>query len=131
MGSKGKEHEEMENKITVVIIGVKDMERAVKFYGSVLKLPLKFKTDSYSEFETKGAVLALEKRDKIATATGPSFTLQSKNAEKDFKSLEKKGVKFWKPLKKEPYGLVFMPQDSELNIFEVVQYVKDKKSSGA
>lgn len=132
MGSERKKYKRMESKISVVIVGVKNMERAIKFYGSVLGLPLKFKTDSYSEFETKGAVLALERRDKIVPAAGPSFTIQSKNAEKDFKKLKKVGVKFWKLLKREPYGLVLMPRDSESNIFEIVQYVhqKDKKNSG-
>jgi catechol 2,3-dioxygenase-like lactoylglutathione lyase family enzyme len=115
----------MEKKIAVVIIGVSDMQRAVDFYRSKLGLPLKFQTPTYSEFRTQGAVLALEKRDAVQ-ASGPSFTLPSKNAKRDRGTLRRRKVKFWKELSQEPYGWVMMPKDSEGNIFEIVQYVTKK-----
>lgn len=111
----------MENKISVVLIGVTDMDRAVRFYRDVLGLPLKFQTDEYTEFATQGAVLALEKRREIA-ATGPAFTFPSSNIRQDGERLQKAKVKFWKQLCEESYGWVMMPQDSEGNIFEIVQY---------
>lgn len=111
----------MEKKISVVIIPVKNMGRAVKFYQTVLGLPLKFQTSTYSEFKTKGAVLALEKRNKVV-AHGPSFTFQTKNIRQDEHLLKKQRVKFWRKLKKESFGWVLMPQDSEGNIFEIAQY---------
>lgn len=117
----------MEKKIAVVLIGVTDMQRAVNFYRSALGLPLKFQTPNYTEFKTRGAVLALEKRDKVS-ATGPSFTLPTKNIKKDRETLERNGARFWKELHNEPYGWVMMPQDSEGNIFEVVQYAPKKKA---
>ncbi|PYX80929.1 MAG: hypothetical protein DMG70_21755 [Acidobacteria bacterium] len=113
----------MEKKIAVVIVGVADMERAVDFYRSKLGLPLKFQTPTYSEFKTQGAVLALEKRDEVH-ASGPSFTLPTKNAKRDQQTLRRRGVKFWKGLSQERYGWVMMAKDSEGNAFEIVQYVK-------
>ena len=113
----------MEKKISVVLIGVKDMERAVRFYRDVLALPLKFQTDAYTEFATHGAVLALEKRKEVV-ATGPAFTFPTADIQQDRGHLEQAGVKFWKELREEDFGWVMMPQDSEGNIFEVVQYKK-------
>ena len=113
----------MQKKITVVMLGVRNMDRAVRFYRSVLKLPLKFQTPDYSEFKTGGAVLALEKRKKVA-ATGASITLPTRNIRRDRQALIRHKVKFWKPLHREAYGWVMMPKDSEGNIFEIVQYAK-------
>ncbi|HYL13203.1 MAG TPA: VOC family protein [Terriglobales bacterium] len=115
----------MEKKIAVVIVGVTDMQRAVDFYRSTLRLPLKFQTPTYSEFKTEGAVLALEKRDEVH-ANGPSFTLPTRNAKRDREALRRRKVKFWKDLSKEPYGWVMMAKDSEGNVFEIVQYVTKK-----
>jgi catechol 2,3-dioxygenase-like lactoylglutathione lyase family enzyme len=115
----------MEKKIAVVIVGVTDMPRAVDFYRSKLGLPLKFQTPTYSEFKTRGAVLALEKRDEVH-GNGPSFTLPTENAKRDRETLRRRKVKFWKELSKEPYGWVMMAKDSEGNVFEIVQYVTKK-----
>lgn len=113
----------MEKKISVVLIGVTDMNRAVRFYRDVIGLPLKFQTDEYSEFSSHGAVLALEKRKQVI-ATGPAFTFPTTDIRQDREQLEKAGVKFWKDLREEDFGWLMMPQDSEGNIFEIVQYRK-------
>ncbi len=114
----------MEKKISLVIVGVVDMQRAVDFYRSVLGLPLKFQTPTYSEFKTAGAVLALEKRTEVCRE-GACFSLPSDNIKKDHEKLQSKKVKFWKDLTEQPYGWVMMPKDSEGNIFEIVQSVKN------
>lgn len=113
----------MEPKISVAMIGVRNMGRAVRFYQKTIGLPLQFKTAAYSEFRTRGAVLALERRKRVI-ATGPSFAITTRNGRREFARLKRRGVRFWKPLREEPFGLVFMPRDSEGNIFEVVQYKK-------
>lgn len=113
----------MEKKISVVLIGVENMDRAVKFYRDVLGLPVKFQTDDYAEVATHGAVLALEKRTEVV-ANGPAFTFPTANIRQDRDELQKLKVKFWKELREESYGWVMMPQDSEGNIFEIVQYKK-------
>ena len=111
----------MELKISVVMIGVTNMARAIRFYRHIVGLPLKFKTSAYSEFSTCGAVLALEKRKRV-TAIGPAFTIQTQNVKRDARRLRRHGVKFWKPLREEEFGWLFMPKDPEGNIFEIVQY---------
>jgi lactoylglutathione lyase len=116
----------MEKKISLVIVGVVDMQRAVDFYRSILGLPLKFQTPTYSEFKTAGAVLALEKRTEVCRE-GACFSLPSDNIQKDHEKLQRKKVKFWKELTEQPYGWVMMPKDSEGNIFEIVQSVKNGK----
>jgi predicted enzyme related to lactoylglutathione lyase len=113
----------MEKKISVVLIGVTDMSRAVAFYRDVLGLALKFQTDAYTEFATHGAVLALEKRKEVMT-NGPAFTFPTTDIQQDRQQLEKAGVKFWKDLHEEDFGLVMMPQDCEGNVFEIVEYKK-------
>jgi predicted enzyme related to lactoylglutathione lyase len=118
----------MEKKINMVMIGVKDMQRAVDFYRSTLGLPLKFQTPTYSEFKTGGAVLALQTRPEICSE-GASFSLPTTNIKKDHEALRRKKVKFWKDLTEEPYGWVMMPKDSEGNVFEIVQPAKNGQRS--
>jgi predicted enzyme related to lactoylglutathione lyase len=118
----------MEKKINMVMIGVKDMQRAVDFYRSTLGLPLKFQTPTYSEFKTGGAVLALQTRPEICSE-GASFSLPTTNIKKDHEALRRKRVKFWKDLTEEPYGWVMMPKDSEGNVFEIVQPAKNGQRS--
>src|SRR5579884_2432315 len=118
----------MEKRIAVVVIGVTDMQRAVDFYRSTLALPLRFQTPRRSEFKTRGALLVLEKRDKII-ADGSRFWVPTRNIKKDRDALQKAGTKFWKELHSEPYGWVMMPQDSEGNVFTVVQYAPKRKPS--
>ena len=118
----------MEKKISMVMIGVKDMPRAVDFYRSILGLPLKFQTPTYSEFKTGGAVLALQTRPEICSE-GASFSLPTTNIKKDHEALRRKKVKFWKDLTEEPYGWVMMPKDSEGNVFEIVQPAKNGQRS--
>lgn len=114
----------MEKRISMVMIGVIDMQRAVDFYRSTLGLPLKFQTPTYSEFKTGGAVLALQKRAEVCRE-GACFSLPTNNIKKDQESLRRKKVKFWKELTEEPYGWVMMPKDTEGNIFEIVQPAKN------
>lgn len=97
------------------------MERAVHFYRDTLGLSLKFQTAEYSEFATSGAVLALEKRNQVV-GNGPCFTFSSSDIDSDRTKLRSMHVNFWKDLQQESYGRVMMPQDSEGNIFEIVQY---------
>jgi predicted enzyme related to lactoylglutathione lyase len=111
----------MDKKISVVLIGVTDMRRAVRFYRDVVGLPVKFQTDEYTEFATHGAVLALEKRNQVI-ATGPAFTFPTTDVRQDYEQFERAEVRFWKKLSEETYGWVMMPEDSEGNIFEIVQY---------
>ena len=111
----------MDHKIAVVIIAVTEMDRAVRFYRDVLGLELKFQTAEYTEFATKGAVLALEKRKEVIS-TGPSFTFATAEIGADHRKLQSAKVTFWKDLHEESFGQVMMPKDSEGNVFEVVQY---------
>lgn len=46
-----------------VIVWVKDMARARKFYEGALGLPVRFFSDGWAEFETKGTVLAIHPTD--------------------------------------------------------------------
>jgi predicted enzyme related to lactoylglutathione lyase len=118
----------MEKRIAAVVIGVTDMQRAVDFYRSTLGFPLKFQTPRRTEFKTGGAMLVLEKRAKV-TATGPCFWVATRNIKKDRDALQKGATQIWKELHSEPYGWVMMPQDSEGNIFAVVQYAPKRKPS--
>ena len=78
----------MKRRVSVVIIPVQDMNRAIKFYGDI-GLELKFETPGYTEFKTDGAVLALEKREIKQISSGPTFAIQTKNIDKDLKLFKK------------------------------------------
>ena len=57
------------SKIDHIIIMVKDMERSVEFYHKILKLPLKFQSDHWTEFHTAGTTLALHSGGEESNAS--------------------------------------------------------------
>jgi predicted enzyme related to lactoylglutathione lyase len=113
----------MNTKISALFIRVLDMNRATDFYVKILGFKIKFKSESYTELETKNIIIALEKRTQI-NAVRPTFTITSKDIEKDIAFLKEHCVKFWKGISREDYGAVSAFFDSEGNIIELVQYKK-------
>ena len=64
-------------RIQYGILFVSDMSRSVAFYRDLLKIPLKFQSDEWSEFLSQGATLALHQTNHAASQAKP---LRGENA---------------------------------------------------
>lgn len=60
----------MEPRITLVTLGVSDLERSVRFYRDGLKLPLRDGPQGVAFFETRGTWLSLYPREALAADAG-------------------------------------------------------------
>ncbi len=56
----------MKPHITIITLGVEDLTRSIDFYENGLGLPRKENSGDIAFFETKGTILALYPRDKLA-----------------------------------------------------------------
>jgi catechol 2,3-dioxygenase-like lactoylglutathione lyase family enzyme len=60
----------MEPRITLITLGVSDLERSIRFYRDGLKLPMREGTQGVAFFETRGSWLALFPRTDLAHDAG-------------------------------------------------------------
>lgn len=109
--------------IGVIILPVRIMRRAVRFYAA-LGLKPKFETPEFSEFHAGGVALALEARRAVPKQNGPAFAIQSFDIRRDISLFRKHGARTVRPLQKSPFGQFVIFADSEGNWFELVQYKK-------
>ena len=56
----------MKPHITIITLGVEDLQRSIDFYQKGLGLPRKDESDSIAFFEMDGTMLALYPRDELA-----------------------------------------------------------------
>ena len=56
----------MKPHITIITLGVADLQRAINFYEKGLGLPRKNESDSIAFFDMSGTMLALYPRDELA-----------------------------------------------------------------
>ena len=63
----------MEPRISILTLGVADLERSIRFYRDGLKLPMREGPEGIAFFETRGTWLALYPREALAEdATVPA-----------------------------------------------------------
>lgn len=110
------------DRISVLILGVTDMDRAVRFWRDVMGLRPNFTSPAYSEFRARGAALALETRRRVPAPTGPAFAFATADVRRNIAMFRRRGARIARPLRREPFGLVAIIRDSEGNLFEVVEY---------
>jgi lactoylglutathione lyase len=117
------------------MIGVSNMEQSVGFYKDTLGMPLKYKTNEWTEFQTGATTLALHlSKPRIASATtqgelvaGTStigFTVT--DLDKTYRELKAKNVRFvMEPKMREEEGIKLAvcldPDDLEISISETVK----------
>jgi len=125
----------MFKQIDYVMIGVSNMEQSVGFYKDTLGMPLKYKTNEWTEFETGATTLALHlSKPRIASTTAQrelvagtsSIGFNVTDVEKTYQELKSKNVRFVMEQKmREGEGIklaVFLdPDDMEISIAETVK----------
>jgi lactoylglutathione lyase len=101
-------------KLNYVIEFVADMDRAVKFYRDVLRLPLKFQSPGWSEFSTGETSLALHPASEKNPAGSLELGFNVTNLERFHQEMTAKGVQFsLLPTKQDFGGILAQFLDSE------------------
>ena len=125
----------MFKQIDYVMIGVSNMDQSVGFYKDILGMPLKYKTNEWTEFETGATTLALHlsrariaptavQREIIAGKSTIGFTVA--DLDKTYHELRAKNVRFvMEPKMREEEGIKLAvcldPDGLEISISETVK----------
>ena len=104
----------MEVKLSHIIEFVSDMDRAVRFYGEVVGLPLKFQSPGWSEFSTGETTLALHPATEQNPAGHVELGFSVPDIHQFHTEMASKGVQFLMPPQKQDFGgLLAQFMDSE------------------
>ena len=87
----------MFSRIGAVILLVSDMNRSVKFYRDVLKMPLRERSKDWVEFSDRGTVIALHPAKKKRFPKNNSMLVGFSVSDFDAKA-DKHAVVLWEPL---------------------------------
>jgi lactoylglutathione lyase len=125
----------MFKQIDYVMIGVSNMEQSVRFYKDTLGMPLKYKTNEWTEFQTGATTLALHlskprvsstpaQREMIAGTSTIGFNVT--DLDKTYRELKSKNVRFvMEPKMREEEGIKLAvcldPDGLEISISETVK----------
>ena len=125
----------MFKQIDYVMIGVSNMDQSVGFYKDILGMPLKYKTNEWTEFQTGATTLALHlSKTRIATTSPQREIVAGKstigftvtNLDKTYLELKAKNVRFvMEPKMREEEGIKLAvcldPDGLEISISETVK----------
>lgn len=125
----------MFKQIDYVMIGVSNMDQSVGFYKDILGMPLKYKTNEWTEFQTGATTLALHiskpriapvnaQREMVAGTSTIGFNVT--DLEKTYLELKAKNVRFvMEPKMREKEGIKLAvcldPDGLEISISENVK----------
>ena len=120
----------MFSRIGAVILLVSDMKRSIRFYRDTLGMDLKQESKDWTEFSSRGTVLALHpaKRKRIKKNNGILVGFSISDFDDVINSLKKKGVKFYKKPKQEPFGKHTIIQDPDGHLISIVQMPQEELS---
>ena len=125
----------MFKQIDYVMIGVSNMDQSVGFYKDALGMPLKYKTNEWTEFQTGATTLALHlskprivpatlQNEMVAGTSTIGFTVS--DLDKTYRELKAKNVRFvMEPKMREQEGIKLAvcldPDGLEISISETVK----------
>jgi lactoylglutathione lyase len=119
-------------KLGAVILLVSNMDTSVQFYNDVLNLPLKKRSDDWTEFFNKETVLALhpaKHKEKLKAGQHILIGFSASDFEKTVKNLEEKKVAFFKNPKDEVFGKHAIIEDPDGHLISIVK-LKDNLQEG-
>ncbi|MFL6328913.1 MAG: VOC family protein [Nitrososphaeraceae archaeon] len=119
-------------KIGAVVLLVANMKRSINFYKTILGLPIKRQSRDWTEFFNNGTVLALhpaKKKDKLKSGSTILIGFMVNDLDYSVKQLKKKKVKFFKQLKKEPFGKHTIILDPDGHLISIAE-LKEKSAEG-
>jgi predicted enzyme related to lactoylglutathione lyase len=109
----------------IIVLGVSDMDKMVKFYTKTLGFKLVTQDKDWSEIDTPGVYIGMhlkEKGDKTRGSGNSSISYGVKSIKDTMASLKKKGVKLGK-IEEEYEGYMLMttfkdPEGNEISLVE-------------
>lgn len=116
----------MVEKIKNIVVFVRDLAAARRFYKDELGLPLSQETETMMEFfpaaESKlGVVLALHEAAQQLVGRHTGVTLTVTDLDLLCQSLTEKGARFTEPLERTPWGKMAVVADPDGNEFALVE----------
>ncbi len=120
-------------KIGAVILLVSDMDKSIQFYQEVLNLPLKKRSDEWTEFFNRETVLALHPlKHKEKTGSSPQRILigfSASDFDRIIKNLQEKDIIFFKKPREEGFGKHAIIEDPDGNLISIVK-LKENQDEG-
>jgi len=116
----------MIEKMKNVVVFVRDLEAAKRFYKEQLKLPLVQESQAIMEFfpgggPTLGIALAMTDAALPLVGRHTGITLQVKGIDTLCEELENAGVEFAEKLERSPWGKMAVVKDPDGNLFALVE----------
>ncbi len=111
-------------KLGAVILLVSDMNKSVQFYKEILNIPLKKKSDEWTEFFNKETVLALhpaKNKEKLKSGQHILVGFTASDFEKTIKNLQDKKVIFFKNPREEGFGKHAIIEDPDGHLISIVK----------
>ncbi len=111
-------------KLGAVILLVSDMNKSVQFYKEILNIPLKKKSDEWTEFFNKETVLALhpaKNKEKIKSGQHILVGFSASDFDQTMKNLQDKKVIFFKNPREEGFGKHAIIEDPDGHLISIVK----------
>jgi lactoylglutathione lyase len=111
-------------KLGAVILLVSDMNKSVQFYKEVLNIPLKKKSDEWTEFFNKETVLALhpaKNKEKVKSGQHILVGFSASDFEQTMRNLQDKKVIFFKNPREEGFGKHAIIEDPDGHLISIVK----------
>jgi len=122
-----------------VILAVKDLDKSVAFYNTLIGLPIKQQRRSWVDLGSKGALLSLHPASLTAPHTGTSVEngvmigLLVGDLKSALDELKSKGVKIYRDAVERDAGknaIILDPDDYMISLFEPSFKDKNEQTSG-
>ena len=111
-------------KLGAVILLVSDMNKSVQFYKEVLNIPLKKKSDEWTEFFNNETVLALhpaKNKEKVKSGQHILVGFSASDFDKTMRNLQDKKVIFFKNPREEGFGKHAIIEDPDGHLISIVK----------
>ncbi len=111
-------------KLGAVILLVSDMDKSVQFYKEILNIPLKKKSDEWTEFFNKETVLALhpaKNKEKVKSGQHILVGFSASDFEQTIRNLQDKKVIFFKNPREEGFGKHAIIEDPDGHLISIVK----------
>ena len=111
-------------KLGAVILLVSDMNKSVQFYEEILNIPLKKKSDEWTEFFNKETVLALhpaKNKEKVKSGQHILVGFSASDFDQTMRNLQDKKVIFFKNPREEGFGKHAIIEDPDGHLISIVK----------
>jgi lactoylglutathione lyase len=111
-------------KLGAVILLVSDMNTSVQFYKEILNIPIKKRSDEWTEFFNKETVLALhpaKHKEKLKSGQHILIGFSASDFDQTIKNLQEKKVAFFKNPREEGFGKHAIIEDPDGHLISIVK----------